>query len=117
VSILLQEIIVLKLKECRMVFDITMRVSKTGESKSEIIGVSVTAKEKAELEKLAADTERSVSYWAGKYMREGWAAHKGAESKGEGAVESLEQALPPVITARKVHTIGKRAAKKNSKAS
>jgi hypothetical protein len=103
-----------------MVFAIRMRVSKSGESKSEIIGISVTAREKAELEQLAAETERSVSYWAGKYMREGWAAHKNAESKGgkdEGAIESLEPKLPETITARKVHAIGKKDAKNKSRAS
>jgi hypothetical protein len=82
VSILSKEIIILKLKESRMVFDITMRVSKNGESKSETVGVAVTSTEKVALEKLAGETERSVSYWVGKFMRDGWAAYNRATGGG-----------------------------------
>lgn len=70
-----------------MVFDITMRVSKHGESKSATIGVAVTPTEKTALEALADSTERSLSYWVGKFMRDGWAIYS-AETGGEGADEA-----------------------------
>jgi hypothetical protein len=114
VSILRKEIIVFKLKECRGKSDITPRVSKKGESKSEIIGVSVTSMEKSALEELAAETERSVSYWAGKFMREGWENHKRATGGQSPQAKSGDH--PETIKARNAHKIGADT-KKNSKAS
>lgn len=60
-----------------------MRVSKNGESKSETVGVTATPTEKVALEKLAVETERSVSYWVGKFMRDGWAAYNAGRRGGD----------------------------------
>jgi hypothetical protein len=73
-------------------------VANKGESKSATIGVAVTPTEKTDLEKLAHETDRSVSYWVGKFMRDGWAAYRGGQNDagGESGGRGGEPHRPPI---------------------